>query len=62
MPSRFRAYALPEAGDRVDGEWVSALDLPIWEPGMAQERLEQMRATAAEGRRRAGLNDDRKSG
>ncbi|MFI2561103.1 HNH endonuclease signature motif containing protein [Nocardia farcinica] len=51
VPSRFRAYVLPEAGDRVEGEWMSALLLPIWEPSMTQERLDDMSATAAEVRR-----------
>jgi len=52
VPRRFRAYALPEAGDRVEGKWMSVLTLPIWEPGMTQERLDDMLATAAEVRRR----------
>jgi hypothetical protein len=58
VPSRFRAYALPEAGDRVEGEWMSALGLPIWEPDMTQERLDGMLATAAKVRRRASHGND----
>ncbi len=58
VPSRFRAYVLPETGDRVEDEWMSALDLPIWEQGMTEERIRHMLATAAAVRRRAGLKDD----
>lgn len=52
MPSHFRPYVLPGAGDRVEGQWVSATQLPIWEPGMTEERLQDILEKSAEARRR----------
>jgi hypothetical protein len=52
LPRQFRAYTLPAAGPRVEGEWVPATQLPIWEAGMTEERLHDLLAQSAEARRR----------
>jgi hypothetical protein len=52
MPSHFRPYVLPSAGDRVEGQWLSATRLPIWKPGMTEERLQDLLEKSAKARRR----------
>jgi hypothetical protein len=53
MPSHFRPYVLSSAGNRVEGQWVSATQLPIWELRMTEKRLQDILEKSAEARRRA---------
>lgn len=52
LPDRFRPYARPASGDRVEGPWQSAVDLPIWRPGMTQDKLSDLLEKAAAHRHR----------
>jgi hypothetical protein len=38
-PKRFRAWAMVGNGERHTGDWLARADLPIWEPGVAENQL-----------------------
>jgi len=56
VPRRFRPFVQPGAGDRVEGDWVSILQIPIWKPEMTEDRLQDFIATATKRGQRAAAD------
>ena len=53
FPHRMRAYALIPGDGRVEGQWVSLANLPMWKTGMTEERLQELVRLAGERRKEA---------
>jgi hypothetical protein len=55
-PDRFRGYALLGTGDRIEGDWVDIIHLPIWRPDLTSEGLQEMFREA----KRRGISGNRR--